>query len=653
MAEIMKDIEKNHGFDRVKILMEAVKLDMDVVVEENKQKILNELRQMNEAAEDQQQQRMNPNVKVDVEENVQEKVYSEVERERLIEETLIQLSMSEVLPVKYFADDNNPSFPALTALIQAVIESIEYRTLDNDDLVQKIDERIALMEVSAESKQAFSELSILLKENPKVLRKIQDIIDMQIELMDNPSLLESNRSSPALTNYTNLSEQFDALNDTLISDGLIKTLMGTFAELEVLEDVDSAKSTVETFILSYFDPISRVNGPKISRTGAGEFQKTVLKDILSVTSVREVYGAYVFEGQPTMKYKSNWGEAIAERYANSSYNDEVGYTIVKNEIIPNFDEGIERAALDVMLGSSPAVVLFPKSWNSTVAATVADPIKNLWRSFVGSGSVLSSFVVAASCTGIFSDANGVLDDNSIPDYFFYLASVPILIQNLAAVMEKTTARLRDVEVSVSYIPALSIFSYGPRTTLVSMPKNRNDMFDITLAGIATSIGLSVAAMLVGLHYTEEASPDIIASYPLIPLSLLKVNTLVAQFLTSQFGDIFSQLSDPKYAESTVHLHWLVIVGALSFIGSVFQLIPLDNSVGSKLSFAALGRDTSQLITAIAGLTKLLFLIPMFFNVGGIASAVVPTRAKVLLDYILLSQLVSSDRVSYILLHIRF
>ena len=39
--------------------------------------------------------------------------------------------------------------------------------------------------------------------------------------------------------------------------------------------------------------------------------------------------------------------------------------IYRNEVIPNFDNGMERAALDTLSGSSPAVIVFPKSWNNT------------------------------------------------------------------------------------------------------------------------------------------------------------------------------------------------------------------------------------------------------------------------------------------------
>jgi hypothetical protein len=35
-------------------------------------------------------------------------------------------------------------------------------------------------------------------------------------------------------------------------------------------------------------------------------------------------------------------------------------------------------------------------------------------------------------------------------------------------------------------------------------------------------------------------------------------------------------------------HWLVVAGACSFIANVMQLIPVDNSAGSKLVCAALG-----------------------------------------------------------------
>ena len=84
----------------------------------------------------------------------------------------------------------------------------------------------------------------------------------------------------------------------------------------------------------------------------------------------------------------------------------------------------------------------------------------------------------------------------------------------------------------------------------------------------------------------------------------------------------------------VHLHWLAIVGGLSLTGYILQLIPIDNSSGSKMSFSVLGQDFFSILTSFLGGLKFLFILPMLFsfNPGPI------TPKRLLFDYFVTSQL---------------
>jgi hypothetical protein len=54
-----------------------------------------------------------------------------------------------------------------------------------------------------------------------------------------------------------------------------------------------------------------------------------------------------------------------------------------------------------MLGTSPAVVIYPKQWNSTVVSTFLDPNKKVFRSVFSSVAAISSGAFAAGCLGIY------------------------------------------------------------------------------------------------------------------------------------------------------------------------------------------------------------------------------------------------------------
>ena len=92
--------------------------------------------------------------------------------------------------------------------------------------------------------------------------------------------------------------------------------------------------------------------------------------------------------------------------------EEVAYTVILNEKVPNFDSGFEQAALDMMLGASPCVILYPSSWNSTIEASNDQPFVKLWQSFLSSSTVVSSGIFAGNCLNMF-DLEGPFQDRGV------------------------------------------------------------------------------------------------------------------------------------------------------------------------------------------------------------------------------------------------
>jgi hypothetical protein len=65
----------------------------------------------------------------------------------------------------------------------------------------------------------------------------------------------------------------------------------------------------------------------------------------------------------------------------------VDYLLFMQELIPNVDNGVRQAALESMVDPVPAIIVYPKSWNTTVMAVVNDPIKMFWRRLVSSVAI--------------------------------------------------------------------------------------------------------------------------------------------------------------------------------------------------------------------------------------------------------------------------
>lgn len=144
-------------------------------------------------------------------------------------------------------------------------------------------------------------------------------------------------------------------------------------------------------------------------------------------------------------------------------------------------------------------------------------------------------------------------------------------------------------------------------------------------------------MYIGLKITADTPNEILESFPVIPLSLLKTNSVVSQAISTTFPDLFRALD--TNIDVTVHLHWLVLAGGLSFIANILQLLPIDNSAGGKMSLAVLGPDNYILLNIFAGIIKFVFFVPMIFNMNGVSGASnVIDMKRLLVDYILSSQL---------------
>ena len=75
-----------------------------------------------------------------------------------------------------------------------------------------------------------------------------------------------------------------------------------------------------------------------------------------------------------------------------------------------------------------------------------------------------------------------------------------------------------------------------------------------------------------------------------------------------------------------------------------QLLPFDNSAGSRLSFALFGIEGFSILTAFTGIVKFVFVISMFFDSSMKTASAAVSKPQILLDYILSSQISSNSQV---------
>ena len=440
------------------------------------------------------------------------------------------------------------------------------------------------------------------------------------------------------------------MNTTTFLKQLIGIDIGTLNA--AVDQLDEQGTAAEMFISNYFDDTSKILGEVISKQGAGRFQAEMLRDIFVVTSVKMSRGAFIFDGKYKTKTSSEFVEKLEERFAGSRMSGEVGYTVLMNVKYPNPEDTQQQQVMDQLRGEAPAVVVFPRSWSPSIGFYGGAGLKNV----ISAATAISCGAFAASCYGIFNSGSPFMTSGSIPDGLVPMSLLPLGIQYASTAAEAYAAKQKGFNISSSVLPSFSLFNFGSRSVCTSMPKNRNDAFDTAAIGISVALLGSLMTLCLGLYLTASATSEVIASYPSVSLTLLDTNAVVRQAMEFKFPAIFEPLTAAKAAtnliyggegegggDAQVHLHWLAISGGVSFIGSTLQLFPFDNSAGSRMSSAILGRINYNIFVIVFGALKAIFIIPMLFNFA--ASGLV-TTARLLTDYFLTSSFLLIGQVTF-------
>lgn len=416
--------------------------------------------------------------------------------------------------------------------------------------------------------------------------------------------------------------------------------------------LDTYSTVSELFIAENFDFSYRYDGLAISRDGAGRFQTELLDDIFITNSVKMSQGCAIFRGSILPNKTELFFEKLEEKFQKSDMNEVVDYCIVMDELIPRVNLGMQQAMLDLMADKTPCVIIFPKGFKSYAEVNSNTSSTQFWSSSFTSAAVVLSGLFALNTFGGLHTPDTTMSTMSLPaisnivnvlPQLFLLTLTPVLLEMISRVSESVAATSKGFKTKWFLLPSLlslTLPTFGSRSTHLGIAKTRNDVFDVYATGLATSTILSLFCFILGLTFTANATNNMLATYPALPLPLLKVNTIISQFITSLcFPDLYtttSSLSIQEASATLVHLHWLAIAGIIGFINSTLQIIPMDNTAGSKITFAALGREYSLVLISLIGIVRFLFFASFLFS--GAEAVDFVTTSRLFFDYIVISQI---------------
>ena len=163
-----------------------------------------------------------------------------------------------------------------------------------------------------------------------------------------------------------------------------------------------------------------------------------------------------------------------------------------------------------------------------------------------------------------------LTDLSIPLFLCFLG-----IQLVHESAHRVTAMSKGVKLSVPvFVPSFITGVTSTVTTFKTLPKNKNDMFDISASGPLAGIVVSSMALALGAKLTLISDP---ATLPALPLDILRQSTLGGAIIDKIItGSLYVPEGAPT-AGITIPLHPFGIAGYVGLIVNALALLP----IGSK------------------------------------------------------------------------
>jgi len=191
-----------------------------------------------------------------------------------------------------------------------------------------------------------------------------------------------------------------------------------------------------------------------------------------------------------------------------------------------------------------------------------------------------------------------LTDLSIP---LFLSFIGIQLVHEAA--HGLTAMSKGVKLSVPvFVPSLITGITSSVTTFKTLPKNKNDMFDIAASGPLAGIVVSSMALALGAKLTLVSDP---ATLPALPLDILRQSTLGGAIIDNVIpGSLYVPDGAPT-AGITIPLHPFAVAGYVGLIVNALALLPVGTTDGGRLTMALFDRAEKMSIGTLT-LSALLF-----------------------------------------------
>ena len=355
------------------------------------------------------------------------------------------------------------------------------------------------------------------------------------------------------------------------------------------EDDDSNKNTM---VESLFPPTTRKEGEEPTEREIKIAMTDIFaKDNTWMTSgpAEKVSGGYLIRGYSS-KYDSGKTlmEAIEKNLEKSNISDQINifYIFDPTPVTEEQMEGGERPPVLFVTGAN--VVRDPAPIVRSIISAVA--LGTVWYNAFVPYLLNDKYMKLADEQLALADASmpanlDFLSDLSTPLFFTCIG-----IQVIHEVAHKIVADANGIKISFpTLVPSLESGLTGAITSLQSVPKDKQALFDFAIAGPLAAILTSVIMMYAGMFLSSSMDAAAFADLPALPLALLRQSSLAGGIIDSISPGLLSipdaALNTRALTDINIPLHPLTIAGYFGLMIDAINLLPAGSKYQYRTSFS--------------------------------------------------------------------
>eukprot|EP00529_Nitzschia_sp_RCC80_P004188 CAMPEP_0113507102 /NCGR_PEP_ID=MMETSP0014_2-20120614/36275_1 /TAXON_ID=2857 /ORGANISM="Nitzschia sp." /LENGTH=917 /DNA_ID=CAMNT_0000402667 /DNA_START=38 /DNA_END=2791 /DNA_ORIENTATION=+ /assembly_acc=CAM_ASM_000159 len=382
-------------------------------------------------------------------------------------------------------------------------------------------------------------------------------------------------------------------------DKFLPKMFQGMIDFDIETDIFNA-SAIDFVIDRYYPKCTRKEGEEPTEAQADALMKMVLPAVKfsSSSKPQKVSGGYILRGSHRYEKGDDLIDAIdAELSKNAALDGKM--TVLYAQDCTPYDPGLGELTFDEMMQNleeeekDPVLYVFGPDIirdSNRLGLTVASILGIATSWYLSIYPFLLNDKIAQRVdeelalvdTGMQPDLSW-LTDLSIPLFTTFLC-----LQAVHELAHRIVAATKGVKMSVPvFVPSLITGVTSTATTFKSLPKNREDMFDISASGPLFGIIASSITLAVGTKLTLVTDPSIL---PALPLEILRQSTLGGGIIEQIIpGSLYVPEGAPTNG-IMISLHPVAIAGYISLIVNALSLLPIGTTDGGRLTMALFGRE---------------------------------------------------------------